>query len=149
MDYSISEAAKRMHLSTATLRYYDKEGLIPSVKRTAGGARIFSDEDFRWLNLISCLKKAGMSLKDIRVYMDMVQRGQDTVEARLQLFEQQRGQIMEKIADLQKTMDVLNYKCWFYATALQTGSEEIPKNMPLESVPEHLQEIRQWLRGED
>ncbi|MBO7252075.1 MAG: MerR family transcriptional regulator [Oscillospiraceae bacterium] len=148
MQYSIGEAAKKMNITTATLRYYDKEGLLPFVERTSGGARIFSDHDFRWLNLISCLKKAGMPLKDIRLYIEMTMQGEETIEARLDMFRQQRQQILLQIQDLQKTLDVVDYKCWYYETALAAGSESAARDMPLEEMPEALRSVRQWLRAE-
>ena len=149
MQYSIGETAKKMNISTATLRYYDKEGLLPFVTRTPGGARVFSDHDFRWLNLISCLKKAGMPLKDIRLYIEMTMQGEETMEARLDMFRRQRQQIQQQMADLQRTLDVVNYKCWYYETALAAGNEDTAKNMPAEKMPEELRAVRRWLRSED
>lgn len=149
MQYSIGEAAKKMNISTATLRYYDKEGLLPFVTRTPGGARVFSDHDFRWLNLISCLKKAGMPLKDIRLYIEMTMQGEETMEARLDMFRRQRQQIQQQMADLQRTLDVVNYKCWYYETALAAGNEDTAKNMSAEKMPEELRAVRRWLRSED
>lgn len=148
MRYSVSEAAKRMNMSPATLRYYDKEGLIPYVKRTPGGARYFTDEDFRWLNLISCLKKAGMSLKDIRGYIDMVQQGESTLDERLAIFLQQRQRILQQIEQLQQTLDVVDYKCWFCETAKSTGSEQAVKDFSDDMLPEKFRAVRQWLRAE-
>lgn len=148
MEYSIGETAKRMHISTATLCYYDQEGLIPYVKRSPGGARVFTEEVFRWLNLISCLKKAGMPLKDIRCYIDMVKQGEATLEARLEMFTQQRKKILQQMEDLQRTLDVVDYKCWYYETAISHGSEQISKNMPENQLPEKLRPVRQWLRAE-
>ena len=148
MQYSIGETAQRMGISTATLRYYDKEGLLPFVTRTPGGARVFSDYDFRWLNLISCLKKAGMPLKDIRQYIEMTLQGEETMEARLEMFRHQRQQLLQQMADLQKTLDVVDYKCWYYETSLEAGSEAVARDMPAENMPEKLRSVRQWLRAE-
>ena len=148
MHYSIGEAAKRMGISAATLRYYDQEGLIPFVERTSGGARVFSEKDFRWLKLISCLKKAGMPLKDIRCYIDMTLQGEETMEARLQMFLKQKERISQQIQQLQQILDVVEYKCWYYETAIAHDSESVPRDMPLDDLPENLQHVRQWLRQE-
>ena len=148
MQYSIGEAAKKMNISTTTLRYYDQEGLIPFVHRTSGGARVFTDKDFRWLRLISCLKKAGMPLKDIRRYIEMTVQGEDTIEERLQMFLDQKEKIRLQMQQLQQTLDVVEYKCWYYETAIAQGSEQIPKEMPTELVPEEHRQVRQWLRQE-
>ena len=149
MQYSIGETAKKMNISTATLRYYDKEGLLPFVERTSGGARVFSDHDFRWLNLISCLKKAGMPLKDIRLYIEMTIQGEETMEDRLNMFRQQRMQILQQMEELQRTLNVVDYKCWYYETALAAGNEAAARDMPEEGLPEKLRPVRHWLRAED
>ena len=148
MQYSIGETARRTGISAATLRYYDKEGLLPFVTRTPGGARVFSDYDFRWLNLISCLKKAGMPLKDIRQYIEMTLQGEETMEARLEMFRVQRLQILQQMEDLQRTLNVVDYKCWYYETALAAGDESAARDMPLEQMPEALRATRQWLRSD-
>ena len=69
MTYSISEIADKMGLSVHTLRFYDKEGLLPFVERSSGGIRMFQESDIEWLQVIGCMKKAGMSIKDIRQYI--------------------------------------------------------------------------------
>ena len=147
MNYSVSEIAKKMNVSAATIRYYDQEGLLPHVARTAGGARVFTEADFRWLNLISCLKKAGMPLKDIRRYIEMTVQGEETLEERLQMFQEQKRRVQKQIEELQQTLNVVNYKCWYYETALQVGDESDVRDMPPEELPEDLRSVREWLRG--
>ena len=71
MFYTVGEAAKQMGVSASTLRYYDKEGLLPFVGRSDGGIRLFKDSDFEWLRVIECLKKTGMQLTDIRQFVEM------------------------------------------------------------------------------
>lgn len=79
MYYSIGEAAQRMHLSAPTLRYYDKEGLLPFVDPSAGGARMFKESDFEWLRLIECLKSTGMPIRDIKQFIDWYMEGDTTL----------------------------------------------------------------------
>ncbi|MBR7069420.1 MAG: MerR family transcriptional regulator [Oxalobacter sp.] len=146
MPYSIRETAALIGVSPSTLRYYDKEGLLPTVERTAGGMRIFKDSDIEWLRIIDCLKKTGMSLKDIRQFIEMVQAGDRTIEARLAMFEHRREKVKEQIAELQKTLDILNYKCWFYTAARNTGTTATPKAMTLEEIPEKWRPVRQYLQ---
>ena len=126
----------------STLRYYDKEGLLPFVERSAGGIRMFRESDLEWLRVIGCMKKAGMSLRDIRQYMELVIQGDDTIDARLEMFRRQRKTLETQMAELQHTMDMVDYKCWYYETAQKTGTIETPKNLPLEQVPEPLRAIR-------
>ena len=70
MSYTVGEAARRLNVAPSTLRYYDKEGLLPAVSRTEGGIRMFTAADMETLSMIGCLKKAGMSIKDIKQFMD-------------------------------------------------------------------------------
>lgn len=140
--YTVGEMAKMLGVPASTLRYYDKEGLLPFVERSAGGIRMFRESDLEWLRVIGCMKKAGMSLRDIRQYMELVIQGDDTIDARLEIFRRQRKTLETQMAELQHTMDMVDYKCWYYETAQKTGTIETPKNLPLEQVPEPLRAIR-------
>ena len=140
--YTVGEMAKMLGVPASTLRYYDKEGLLPFVERSTGGIRMFRESDLEWLRVIGCMKKAGMSLRDIRQYMELVIQGDDTIDARLEMFRRQRKTLETQMAELQHTMDMVDYKCWYYETAQKTGTIETPKNLPLEQVPEPLRAIR-------
>lgn len=140
--YTVGEMAKMLGVPASTLRYYDKEGLLPFVERSAGGIRMFRESDLEWLRVIGCMKKAGMPLRDIRQYMELVIQGDDTIDARLEMFRRQRKTLETQMAELQHTMDMVDYKCWYYETAQKTGTIETPKNLPLEQVPEPLRAIR-------
>ena len=72
MLYTVGEMARFLNVSASTLRYYDKEGLLPFVERSNSGIRMFSDKDYEWLKIIECLKKSGLSIKEIRSYIDMI-----------------------------------------------------------------------------
>ena len=71
MIYTVGEMAQKLGVPASTLRYYDKEGLLPFVERSSGGIRMFRESDFEWLQIIRCMKKAGMSIKDIRQYIEL------------------------------------------------------------------------------
>ena len=75
MMYTVGEMAKLLEVPASTLRYYDKEGLLPFVERSPGGMRMFQEKDYEWLQVIECLKKTGMPLKNIRTYIDMAMQG--------------------------------------------------------------------------
>ena len=90
MVYTVGEMAKLLDIPASTLRYYDKEGLLPFVERSSGGIRLFRESDFEWLQVIGCMKKAGMSIRDIRQYIEQAQRGDDTIVLRLAMFRRQR-----------------------------------------------------------
>lgn len=90
MVYTVGEMAKLLDIPASTLRYYDKEGLLPFVERSSGGIRLFRKSDFEWLQVIGCMKKAGMSIRDIRQYIEQAQRGDDTIALRLVILRRQR-----------------------------------------------------------
>ncbi len=140
MEYSIGEAAKRMGVAPSTLRYYDKEGLLPEVKRSSGGIRVFTEADFRWLELIECMKRAGMSISDIKEYISLMKGGDATISTRLALFEKRKNRLEEEIEELKKTKDMLSYKVWFYQRAKEIGSVEAVKDTPIDLVPKEFRE---------
>ena len=88
--YTVGEMAKSLGIPSSTLRYYDKEGLLPFVERSSSGIRVFHEKDYEWLQIINCLKKTGMSIKDIRKYIILAIEGDRTIDERLELFKNQR-----------------------------------------------------------
>ena len=128
MLYSIGEAAERTGLSTYTLRYYDKEGLLPFVGRTETGIRNFSESDLEWLGLICCLKNTGMSIHDIRIFMQWCAQGDSTLEQRRQMFLDRRKAVEQQIADLQKTLKKIDCKIDYYEKACAAGTESVVKD---------------------
>lgn len=132
MTYTVGQMAKMLGLAGSTLRYYDKEGLLPFVERSSGGIRMFREKDYEWLQIIECLKKAGMSIKDIKKYIVLLQQGDSTIQERLELFQHQRTVLLEQMASLQQTLNTLDYKCWYYETALKAGTTDVLQNMPIE-----------------
>ncbi len=146
MVYTVGEAAKRLGVTASTLRYYDKEGLLPFVERSSGGIRMFQESDFEWLRVIDCMKKAGMSIRDIREYIEMALQGDDTIELRLAMFRRQRERLQAQMEELRHTMEVVEYKCWYYETAQAAGTVNAPQDMELSEVPERFRKIRQELK---
>lgn len=124
MGYSIGKAAEMSGLTPHTLRYYDKEGLLPFVGRTDSGQRSFTDSDIEWLAIISCLKNTGMQIKDIKEYIDWCKQGKDTLEKRRAMFVKQKRIVEEKMNEYQKWLDKINYKIWYYDKAIETDIEE-------------------------
>ena len=147
MVYTVGEMARLLNVPASTLRYYDKEGLLPFVERSSGGIRMFKDSDYEWLQVIGCLKKAGMSIRDIRQYILLAMQGDSTIGDRLQMFYTQRERLLEQMEQLRQTLDTLNYKCWFYETAAARGSTEGISDLPDEALPEALRPVRERLRA--
>lgn len=145
MTYSIKEISEMTGLPASTLRYYDKNGLLPSLKRDANNVRIFDDDDFRTLRLINCLKKSGLSIKDIKEFIDAVGQGDKSLNQRLKIFKKRRDFLKRELKDLQEVLSVMEYKCWYYETACEAGTEKAMKNLKLSDVPEKFREIREKL----
>ncbi|MDE6123886.1 MAG: MerR family transcriptional regulator [Eubacterium sp.] len=122
MVYTVGEIAKMMNVPASTLRYYDKEGLLPFVERSNGGIRMFKESDYEFLQIINCLKKTGMSLSEIKTFIDLVMQGDDSIDERLQLFLNQREKVLKQMEELQETLNVINYKVWYYETAKKEGT---------------------------
>ncbi len=148
MFYTIGEMGKKIGVAPSTLRYYDKMGLLPFVERSKAGTRVFKDSDYEWLNVIECLKKTGMELKDIKKLVEMAMDGDKTIEPRLELITKQKNAVSQQINELQETLKTLEFKEWYYLTAKEMGTTDALKNMPLEELPEEFREVRLNLRGE-
>ena len=125
MPYTIKQAAELTNLTPVTLRYYDKQGLLPFMGRKESGYRMFSDGDIAMLRVIECLKKSGMSIKDIRQFSEWVLMGDDSLQERYEMFLERKKAVEAQMADLQKTLDFINHKCRYYETAIEAGTEKI------------------------
>ena len=147
MVYTVGEMAKRMGVAASTLRYYDKEGLLPFVERSPGGIRLFRETDVEGLNVIGCLTSAGMSIGDIREYIRLAMQGDGTIDQRLALFKRQRETLLRQMAALQNTLDMLDYKCWFYEQAQAAGSIDAVKNLGEDALPARFQGVRRSLKS--
>ena len=121
MGYSIGQVAKKTGLSVHTLRYYEKEGLLPFIRKTSSGLRVFSDDDINWLGMIECLKATGMPLKGIKQYIDWYHQGDSTLSQRLAMFQQQEQNIKAKIQELNTNLAKIQYKIRLYDAAVKQG----------------------------
>lgn len=148
MFYTIGEMARKLNVAPSTLRYYDKEGLLPFVERSSGGIRMFKDEDMEWLRLLGCLKKAGMPLKEIRSFLDWSRQGDATISHRLELLERQRQSVLEQQKQLEDTLLMLDYKRWYYQTAQEAGTCAVHDSLTPEQVPEQFRALTaEWEKG--
>ena len=147
MVYTVGEMARLLGITASTLRYYDREGLLPFVERSPGGVRMFRDSDVEWLRVIGCMKQAGMSIRDIREYIEMALQSDDTIELRLELFRRQRDELQSRMDELCRAMEMVEYKCWYYETAKAAGSMSALKEMKETDIPERFRRIRGELRG--
>lgn len=135
MMYTIKQAAEKMDVTPVTLRYYDKQGLLPFMKRTESGYRMFSEADMGMLQVIDCLKKTGMSIKEIQQFIKWVQMGDASLQQRYEMFLERRRSVEAQIAELQETLKFVDHKCWYYKTALEAGTEQIHFKSKEDTVP--------------
>ena len=124
MPYTVGEMSKMLGVPASTLRYYDKQGLLPFVERSKGGIRIFQDTDLEWLRIIECLKKSGLSLSEIRRFILLSMDGDDSIDERLDLMKQQYDVVHQQMQELKETLNIVEYKCWYYQTAKERGTLE-------------------------
>lgn len=146
MYYTVCEVAKRLDLSPHTIRFYAKEGLLDFVDRDQNGNRIFKEADFERLFIIASLKRAGMSIKQIRAFTLLCDQGDSTLSQRLQLIREQRLAVENQITELQDALDVLKYKTWLYETALEAGTTAVHDTLPPEAMPPHIRAVKERIR---
>lgn len=142
MAYTIGEVANMIGVATSTLRYYDREGLLPTVGRSSGGIRMFTETELDTLKVVECLKSTGMPIKDIKSFLDWCQEGDNSLEKRRDLFYERKAVVEKQMKELEKIMDMIKYKCWYYDTAVLAGSENVPKNMLEEEMTEEVKRYK-------
>lgn len=124
MGYTIKEVSEMTGIPATTLRYYDKEGLLPYLERRESGYRSFNDTDLTMLQVVDCLKNTGMSIKDIKQFSEWVQQGDETLQQRYDMFAARKKAVEKQLAELQKILDVINHKIEYYKAALAEGTEK-------------------------
>ncbi|MFZ7121564.1 MAG: MerR family transcriptional regulator [Eubacteriaceae bacterium] len=114
MNYTIKEVSKKFNLSSHTLRYYEKEGLLPSINRDSKGNRVYSDNNLEWIQLICCMRATGMSISHIKKYIQLTLQGDDTILERRQIILNQKEIIENHIKEFNHHLHVINKKLKFY-----------------------------------
>ena len=127
MAYTIKEVSEMMNLPTSTIRYYDNQGLIPHLERKESGYRVFQDKDIQMLKIIECFKSTGMSIVEMKKFVEMVKLGDASLQERYELFLERKKAVEKEMEQLQKQMDIIDHKIWYYKTALEAGTEDIHK----------------------
>ena len=121
----ISEVSEHSGLSVDTLRYYEKVGLLPPVNRTDGGIRDYTELDLRRVNFIKCMRIAGLSVEVLIGYYALVQQGDETIEARKKILQEQRTRLLARMAEMQETLDLLDHKIQVYENAVLTREQKL------------------------
>ena len=107
---TISEVSKKYNITADTIRYYEKEGLIPTVPRNKNGIRDFGENSCGWIEFIKCMRSAGLEIETLKRYVSLFRQGTKTVKERKILLEEQREKLLKKQEDIKATLDRLNYK---------------------------------------
>ena len=122
---TISEVAERYGLTPDTLRYYERAGLIPPVRRTEGGQRDYSEESCRWVEFAKCMRGAGLPVEALAQYVALFRQGDATAPARLAILREQRELLAGRMADMQATLDRLDFKIARYDAILLPREQEL------------------------
>lgn len=112
--YSMKETCEKVGMSYQTLKFYCNQGLIPNVKRDKNNYRIFDDNNIGWIKSLSCLKKCGMSIEEIREYINLCLLGESTIPKRKLLLDAKREKLIEKLNQIQESIDYIDWKQGFY-----------------------------------
>ena len=138
--YTIGQVSEMFYLPISTLRYYDKEGLFPDMQRISG-IRKFDDKEIEALRLIECLKKSGLEIKDIKQFMEWCSEGSSTYPQRKELFLRQKETVEKEIKRMEKVLDMIRIKCWYYEQAMKDGNEDRLHEMLPDHLPKEIQEL--------
>ena len=117
---TIAEVSRAYGISADTLRYYERIGLIPPVPRTKGGVRNYGEESCGWIQLMKCMRAAGVQIEALIEYVDLFRQGDATIGARKALLMEQRDLLMARMEEMQQSLDRLNYKIRLYEDGAMT-----------------------------
>lgn len=135
--YTIGQVSKMFGLPISTLRYYDKEGLFPDMQRSSG-IRKFEEKELEAMRIIECLKKSGMEIRDIKQFMEWCSQGSKTYPQRRELFLKQKAAVELEIERMNRVLDMLKFKCWYYNEAVKDGNEDRLSGIKPEDMPEEI-----------
>ncbi len=122
---TIAEVSKKYQIPADTLRYYEKEGLIPYISRTEGGVRNYTEEDCKRIGFVKCMRSAGLSIEVLKQYFELFAKGKHTLKARRDLLAAEREQLKARMTELRETLKRLDYKISVYDNALNSKTKEL------------------------
>lgn len=116
--YTMKQTCEQVGMTYEALKFYCNQGLVPNVKRDKNNYRVFDERDIEWIKGLTCLKRCGMSIEDMKTYLALCLQGQSTIPERKVILEKQRKLLSEKISDLQKDIDYIDWKQNYYDDVL-------------------------------
>lgn len=116
--YSMKQTCEKTHLTYDTLKFYCNEGLVPNVKRDKNNYRIFDDKDIAWINNLSCLKNCGMSISEMKDYLNLCLKGESSIPERKQILNAKLKELEHKKKEIQDSINYIHWKHQFYDEVL-------------------------------
>lgn len=121
--YTMKQCCEATGMSYEALKFYCNEGLVPNVKRAANNYRVFDEHDVNWIRSLTCLKKCGMSIQEMKEYLALCLEGERTIPERMELLQKYRANLLAKLAELQESLDFIVWKENFYHDVLDGKCE--------------------------
>ena len=122
---TIAEVSRKYDISADTLRYYERIGLIPPVPRTRGGLRDYGEESCGWIQLMKCMRAAGVQIEALIEYVDLFQQGDATLDARKALLVEQRDQLVSRMAEMKASLYLIKNKIDRYEQGMMTAEQQL------------------------
>ena len=122
---TIAEVSRKYDITPDTLRYYERIGLIPPVPRTKGGIRDYDEESCGWIELMKCMRRAGVQIEALIEYVELVRQGDATLDARKNLLIEQRNHLISRMEDMQASLNRLNDKIEGYEQGMRAAEKDL------------------------
>ena len=122
------QVCRKLDMTYQTLKYYCNEGLVPNVKRDTNNRRIFDEHDVKWIEDLTCLKKCGLSIQEMKDYLDLCLQGETTILLRKKMLDTKREELEKSIKELEDSIDYIDWKQNFYDEVL-SGKQPYISNL--------------------
>ena len=133
MLYSMKDVCRKTGMTYEALKFYCNQGLVPNVKRDSNNYRVFDDRDVAWIESLGCLKRCGMSIQEMKDYVGLCKQGQASIPERQVLLDQKRGQLLERIRELEDAVRYIDWKQGFYEDVLSGRTPYVSNLFPEET----------------
>ena len=128
--FTMMEACREVGLTYQTLKFYCNQGLVPNVKRDKNNRRVFDERDLAWVKSLICLKKCGMSIDEMRLYLALCLKGEQSIPERKEMLAEKRARLLDRIAELEASVDYIDWKQGFYDDVLAGRVEYVSNLLP-------------------
>ena len=123
MTYTMMQVCRELDMTYQTLKFYCNQGLVPNVKRDKNNRRVFDEHDVEWIRSLTCLKRCGMSIEEMRRYLDLCLKGEGSIPERKEMLARKRTDLVEMLGQVQASIDYINWKQGFYDDVLAGRTE--------------------------